>query len=243
MFTRSSWVEAILPGSRWPSCSPAVEARKWCFSDLKRYGFNRGGADHSREVDPQWQSRLKASSAAATLAVLTDEQWGKALSIGEKHMRTTLVQVSEFFQAVGNHGIGCALIAKQESAFAGVPKRLRTCDAPERVMKATTADRIMAAITDTVKRGTVNSIASALDGTGWSIGGKTGTGGRIGVPLREMDGCFAKLIFDSHGKARFTIATFVRGGGTGAGNAAQISAAIARYLTDGTKIDAERGAL
>jgi cell division protein FtsI/penicillin-binding protein 2 len=202
-------------------------------SDLYRYGFNRSDESHLGDLDPQRPSRVKVGSASATLADLTDEQWGKALSIGETHMQTTPLQVSEFLQAVGNHGIGCALVFKQASEIKGIQKQQQTCHAPERVVKAATAGRIMAAMTDTVKRGTASSIAAALHDTGWSMGGKTGTGGRVGVPLSEMDGCFAGLIFDIHGNARFTIATFVREGGTGGGNAALISAAIARYLATG----------
>jgi len=38
------------------------------------------------------------------------------------------------------------------------------------------------------------------------------------------------LIFDTHRTARFTVATFVRHGGTGGGNAAKLSADLARYL-------------
>jgi hypothetical protein len=46
----------------------------------------------------------------------------------------------------------------------------------------------------------------------------------------QLDGWFAGLIFDSQGEARFTVATFVRHGGTGGGNAAKISAELARYI-------------
>ncbi len=91
----------------------------------------------------------------------------------------------------------------------------------------------MAAMVDTVQRGTATRIASTLSGTGWAIGGKTGTGGRAGGPLNQQDGWFAGLIFDNQGKARYTVATFVRRGGLGGGNAAEISAQLARFLTVG----------
>jgi hypothetical protein len=41
------------------------------------------------------------------------------------------------------------------------------------------------------------------------------------------------LIFDSQGKARFTVATFVRSGGYGGEKAAKISAELALYLIAG----------
>ena len=75
---------------------------------------------------------------------------------------------------------------------------------------------------DTVKRGTASGISTTLKDVGWSMGGKTGTGGVNGAPTSEQDGWFAGLIFDRKLKARFTVATFTRHGGTGGGNAAEI---------------------
>jgi cell division protein FtsI/penicillin-binding protein 2 len=46
------------------------------------------------------------------------------------------------------------------------------------------------------------------------------------------DGWFAGLVFDPEGKARFTVATYVRRGGKGGENAAIISAQLARYLIE-----------
>jgi cell division protein FtsI/penicillin-binding protein 2 len=80
---------------------------------------------------------------------------------------------------------------------------------------------------DVVQRGTAKGIAQALSDTGWSIGGKTGSSGPVGP---QSDGWFAGLVFDTKREARFTIATFVRHGGTGGGNAARLSADLARYL-------------
>jgi hypothetical protein len=40
------------------------------------------------------------------------------------------------------------------------------------------------------------------------------------------------LIFDPQGQARFTVATFVRHGGPGGGNAAKISAKVAKFLLE-----------
>lgn len=119
------------------------------------------------------------------------------------------------------------------SARRRATKELRSepaCIASERVLEPATAKQLGEAMIDTVKRGTADRISGALEGTGWMIGGKTGTGGRPGAPLNQQDGCFAGLVFDNQGKARFTVATFVREGGTGGGNAAEISAAIARFL-------------
>jgi cell division protein FtsI/penicillin-binding protein 2 len=95
-------------------------------------------------------------------------------------------------------------------------------------MEESTALRLQAAMLEVVQHGSATTIAHSLQGTGWQIGGKTGTGpGTVGP---EADGWFAGLIFDPQGKARFTVATFVRHGGPGRGNAANISAELARYI-------------
>ena len=50
--------------------------------------------------------------------------------------------------------------------------------------------------------------------------------------MEKQDGWFAGLVFDRHGKARYTVATFVSGGGLGGVNAAEISATVARFLAE-----------
>ncbi|HEX7294763.1 MAG TPA: hypothetical protein VF251_03350, partial [Pyrinomonadaceae bacterium] len=76
------------------------------------------------------------------------------------------------------------------------------------------------------------SIATALDSLKWQIGGKTGSGPLTVGP--QSDGWFAGLIFDPKGNARFTVATFVRHGGPGGGNAAKLSVELARFIINGS---------
>jgi cell division protein FtsI/penicillin-binding protein 2 len=192
--------------------------------DLQRYGFN-SKEPFWKTIDSQWKSRLNAPPANANLADLNDHDWGTALSIGEHHMTTTPLHISRFLQAVGNSGVQCSPVAFQSSR-----QNQRKCANPVRIMQAETATRLTKAMLDTVRRGTASQISKSLADTGWSIGGRTGTGGRVGAPMEQQDGWFAGLILDPKGKARFTVATFVRQGGRGGGNAAEISAAIARYL-------------
>jgi len=186
--------------------TPAVMA------DLRRYGFNRGG---------------HPPAGSARLAALKNADWASALSIGESYMTVTPLQVSQFFQAVGNNGMVCSPVTHRITS-----ERDLGCNSPTRMVEEDTAKQIMDALADTVKRGTAAGIATALESVGWSIGGKTGTGGRAGAPMEEQDGWFAGLIFDNTGKARYTVATFVRRGGKGGGNAAEISAAVARVLAE-----------
>jgi cell division protein FtsI/penicillin-binding protein 2 len=102
-------------------------------------------------------------------------------------------------------------------------------------LKETTAARLQTAMRGVVQRGSAQTIAHTLDGTGWQIGGKTGTGPGLGSTGPPYDGWFAGLVFDPQGKARFTVATYVRHGGLGGENAAIISAQLARFLIEAKK--------
>lgn len=199
-------------------------------ADFQRYGFNRGDQSFWAEVDPQWKKRLAPQPAYARLDALNDENWSSVLSIGESDMATTALHVSRFFQAVGNDGLLCAPVARSLTQGAGSARDV-ICSAPTRMVEETTATRLMAAAIDTVKRGSARRIAGALNGVRWAMGGKTGTGGRAGAPMEKQDGWFAGLVFDRQGKACYTVATFVSRGGLGGGNAAEISATVARFLT------------
>jgi cell division protein FtsI/penicillin-binding protein 2 len=198
-------------------------------ADLRRYGFNRGTGRFWSEIEPEWRKRLNPQPSYARIDGLNDEDWGTTFSIGEINMTTTALHISRFLQAVGNYGTECAPAARRAQKSAGVKPRAG-CTAARRVVEEATARKLSTAMRDTVKRGSAKGIANALDGTRWAIGGKTGTGGIPGAPLDRQDGCFAGLVFDPEGKARFTVATFVRRGGRGGGNAAEISAQLARFM-------------
>ena len=200
-------------------------------ADFRRYGFNRGDESFWAEVDPHWKKRLTPQPAYARLDALNDENWSSVLSIGESDMATTALLVSRFFQAVGNNGLLCAPVARVVTQGTGSVRDV-ICSAPSRMVEETTAKNLMAAAIDTVKRGSARRIAGALSDVGWAMGGKTGTGGRPGAPMEKQDGWFAGLVFDRHGKARYTVATFVSGGGLGGVNAAEISATVARFLAE-----------
>jgi cell division protein FtsI/penicillin-binding protein 2 len=138
-----------------------------------------------------------------TLALdgVDDASWGETLSIGERRVRVTLLQVSRFLRAIGRGGGG--------------------------LMKTDTAARLQAAMKDTVARGTARGGAAALDGPRWQLGGKTGTGPAEAAP--HYDGWFAGLIFD-RGRARYTVAVYIDGRGVGGGVAASLAAALTGIL-------------
>ncbi|MBA3442846.1 MAG: hypothetical protein H0T92_23610 [Pyrinomonadaceae bacterium] len=207
--------------------------------DFKRYGFSQR-VDSPRddmfwaELAPTWRVRLIPAPAYASLSDETkDSEWADTLSIGETNMMVTGLHVSRFLQAVGNGGMLLSPVAREEQLTPSSKNLRQSCQQsgnPIRVMQESTALRLQSAMRDTVQRGTAKIIARMLAATGWQIGGKTGSGPGP-VPIGpESDGWFAGLIFDPQGKARFTVATFVKHGGAGGGNAAKISAELARYI-------------
>jgi len=155
--------------------------------------------------------RFVASPVALT-ADVGDTEWGDTWSIGEKNAFVTLPALSRFLQAVGNHGI-----------VVDPSSRTRA-----RLLKTQTTERIIAAMRDAVRRGTAKGSDADLQGTSWTIGGKTGSAAFD--PGEPLDGLFGGLIFGPDGRARFTVVTYVRHGGFGGGAAARLSARVARYL-------------
>jgi hypothetical protein len=147
-------------------------------------------------------ARFVGSTTGNTIrADMNDDEWGDVWSLGETHIMLTLRQLTDFLRATASE---------------------------RQLVRASTSTRLNAAFLDAVRRGTAKGSDAALAGTGWTIGGKTGSG-----PLRpgeELDGLFAGLIFDSTNRARFAVATFVRRGGYGGGHAARLSAEVAREL-------------
>ena len=242
--TRVSVHEMLVGGSDSAGRQMALALRKavgtkTVLKDFERYGFGQRTDSPQNdkfwaELAPTWETRLIPASAYVSLSNETkDTEWADTLSIGETNMSVTALHVSRFLQAVGNNGVMLIPVAREEQSTSsvtkspGVRQKLKNSI---RIMQESTALRLQSAMRDTVQRGTAKSIAQALENTGWQIGGKTGSGPGL-MPLSpESDGWFAGLIFDSQGKARFTVATFVRHGGAGGGNAAKISAELARYI-------------
>lgn len=201
--------------------------------DFNRYGLGNGtdpgAAGFWKELAGQYENRLTPLPGLVSLNNSTsDASWADTLSKGETNFQVTGLHISRFLQAIGNNGVMLQPVSRVRASrkYSGV--------GAIRVMKADTARRLQRAMRDTVQRGTARSIANALGDSGWTMGGKTGTGPGPAPIGPQSDGWFAGLIFDPQGHARFTVATFVKHGGTGGGNAARISAELARYLIGST---------
>jgi cell division protein FtsI/penicillin-binding protein 2 len=247
--SRVSVHEMLVGGSDSAGREMAVALRKSAgagavLEDLRRYGLGpQGGAalDESfwAELAPAWRGRLTPAASHATLgAGAGDAEWGDVLSIGESRLSVTGLHVSRFLQAVGHGGLMLPPFAREARQASSDPGAGASGGRPGkavRVMRESTALRLQAAMLDTVRRGTAKGAAEVLEGTGWRVGGKTGTGPGPAPIGPQSDGWFAGLIFDSRGRARFTVATYVRRGGPGGGNAARLSAELARYLAGGRR--------
>ncbi len=80
----------------------------------------------------------------------------------------------------------------------------------------------------TVDSGTAVRAVPILQGSGWDMGGKTGTAdvARGRVP----DGWFAGLMFGPDGRPKYTVVVYVANGGQGGRVAAPIAATMTRYM-------------
>jgi cell division protein FtsI/penicillin-binding protein 2 len=210
--------------------------------DLNRYGFPSLRSSSAARMDekfwaklaPQWKDRLTPAMSYHSLgSETTTKDWEDTLSIGEARFVVTALHLSRFLQAVGNRGIALPASGRVEKTKTDTTPPGSTTPAtinPMRVMQESVALKLQAAMRGTVERGTAKSVAGILADTGWTIGGKTGTGPGSESPGLQSDGWFAGLIFDPQ-EARFTVATFVKHGGYGGGNAARISAELACFLS------------
>jgi cell division protein FtsI/penicillin-binding protein 2 len=201
--------------------------------DFERYGFPASASSRTAKKDetfwaelaPKWRKRLTPTMAYHSLgAETTTKDWEDILSLGEAKFIVTTLHLSRFLQAIGNGGLMLPAIARAGPGST-IPATAK------RVMSEMAALKLQAAMRETVERGTAKSAAPILTGTGWKMGGKTGTGPALEPRGANYDGWFVGLIFDPQGQARFTVATFVKNGGLGGGHAARISAELARFLS------------
>jgi Penicillin binding protein transpeptidase domain len=206
-------------------------------ADLARYGFParrntiaKTDTKFWAELAPRWRDRLVPASSYHSLGRdTTTKEWEDTLSIGEERIEATALNLSRFLQAVGNGGMMLPAMARDAQPGSTIPATA----AGVRVMSETAATKLQTVMRGTVERGTAKNAAPILAGTSWTLGGKTGTAAAPGTtaPGPGSDGCFVGLIFDPQGKARFTVATFVKHGGFGGGNAARIPAELGRFLS------------
>jgi cell division protein FtsI/penicillin-binding protein 2 len=133
----------------------------------------------------------------------------------------TVIGVSRFIHAIANGGVMVRPAFEQS--------QVRGSAGGERVMSEETADRLQQAMRLVVREGTGRAAETILQGTGWRMGGKTGT---AQVPGSADNGWFAGILFSPEGLARYTIVSFVEGGGPGGSMPTTISAQVAREIIE-----------
>jgi hypothetical protein len=193
----------------------------------RSYGFEPYAREATRDTSAEfwstsssaWARRMAPSPSRIRLSEESGRAEWAQLSIGQGPVDVTLVGVSRFLQAIGNGGVMLAPTIEWEHA--GSPREVG------RVMSAATAARLQRAMLLVVDQGTARSIAPRLAGTGWDIGGKTGTAQIAG---RADDGWFAGLVHDPEGVARYSVVVYLQGGGPGGARPAAIAAGLARSL-------------
>jgi hypothetical protein len=209
VFVAASWIEHGL-GDERVECRPSggVPLRHMLVEEVLSSGCDSAGAQMATTL----RRRLGAAPLLAewrrdglTHQTLrpdaTDEVWGFVLSLGESDVPVTPRELSGFLRALGHGGAG--------------------------LVSASTAHRLVRALEGVVTHGTASSIKRALAGTGWRIGGKTGTG--PGMCGDQCDGWFAGLVSDAEAP-RYVVLVFIRHQGLGGGVAAHLAASMAAAL-------------
>lgn len=166
-----------------------------------------------------WRRRLSPPTARVRLSAETSrEEWGQ-LAIGQGPIDVTAVHMARFLSAIGNGGVMMRPTLEQDRAAA--PEEVG------RIMSPETSARLLAAMREVVDRGTARSTAPILAGLDWQLAGKTGT---AEVARAPDNGWFAGLIVDPSGRPRYSVVTFLVGGGPGGRRPAAIAAGMTRYL-------------
>ena len=163
-------------------------------------------------------SRVKLAQRYRGPAVFEYAQIG----IGQGPVDVTPIAVSRFLQAIGNGGTVLPVTFEHD----------RLDDVPEgrRIMEAETTQKLMRAMLLVVDSGSAVRAVPIVQGTGWDLGGKTGTADvrRGAVP----DGWFGGLMFGPDGRPRYTVVVYVENGGQGGRIAAPIAAQLTRYMAE-----------
>ncbi len=166
-----------------------------------------------------WVARMSPPPSRIQISENTGtDEWAQ-LAIGQGPLDVTVVGVSRFIQGIANDGV----MRQPRFEF----DRVRD-GRDERIMSEETARRLQRDMKLVVEQGTGRAAGATLSGTGWTMGGKTGT---AQVGGRADNGWFAGILFGPDGEPRYTIVSFLEGGGPGGAGPATIAGQVARTLT------------
>jgi hypothetical protein len=193
-----------------------------------RYGFvpYSSGSPAPAERDfwntssSTWARRMTPPPIRVRLAErFSPHEWG-LIAIGQGPVDVTPMGVSRFVQAIGNGGLMLPPTLERD--------RLRDLPEGRRIMQESTARRLQEAMLTVVDSGTARSAAPRFAGTGWDLGGKTGSADVAGRP--RADGWFAGLIYGPDRRARYTVVVYLQAGAPGGRLPAGVAGDMVRYL-------------
>lgn|GEM_PF-898026 len=206
---------------------------------LKRMGFAvytdqrpQTPLDFWNSGSAQWMQRMSPPpSRVKVMKRFNPFEWGQ-MSIGQGPVDVTPIGVSRFVSAIGNGGVMLPVTLEAD--------RLRDLPEGRRIMKQGTSLKLQQAMLEVVQRGTGVRAVPILQGTGWNMGGKTGTADvrRGHVP----DGWFAGLMFGPDGRARYSVVVYLQNGGQGGRSAAPLAAQMTRWMAQQAAAEARQAA-
>jgi hypothetical protein len=212
----------------WMALQMREQLGEQAFTDLYRaFGFEPYSTEAPRDTTATfwstdsraWARRMTPSPSRIRMSPETGPAEWAQLSIGQGPLDVTVIGVSRFLQAIGNDGVMLRPTIEWE--------RAERPQGSERVMREETARRLQSAMLEVVRSGTARSVAPRLSGTGWALGGKTGTSQIAGA---RDDGWFAGLMHDESQRARYSVVVYLQGGGPGGGQPASIAAELTRRM-------------
>jgi cell division protein FtsI/penicillin-binding protein 2 len=168
-----------------------------------------------------WNERMTPPPVRVRFASrFSQHEWGQ-IAIGQGPVDVTPMAVSRFMQAIGNSGVMLPPTLEWE--------QLEKRGEGQRIMKETTSQKLQVAMLTVVDSGTAQSAKPRLAGTGWDMGGKTGTADVAGAP--RPDAWFAGLMYGPDGRARYTVVVYLQRGGQGGRIAAPIAGEMTRIMS------------
>jgi len=178
--------------------------------------------------NPSWLRRMNPPPNRVRLRQRYNEFEFAQEAIGQGPVDVTPIGISRFVQAIGNGGV--MLPVTLESA------RLKQAGEGRPIMKPGTAAKLQSAMLAVVDSGTAIRAVPILQGTGWDMGGKTGTADvrRGHVP----DGWFAGLMFGPDGRAKYTVVVYLQNAGQGGRIPATLAADLTRFMAQQKALEA-----
>jgi cell division protein FtsI/penicillin-binding protein 2 len=168
-----------------------------------------------------WAERMTPPPVRVRFAErFSQHEWGQ-IAIGQGPVDMTPMAVSRFMQAIGNNGVMLPPTLEWE--------QLEKRGAGRQIMRATTSRKLQEAMLTVVDSGTAQGAKPRLAGTGWDLGGKTGTADVAGAP--RPDAWFAGLMYGPDGRARYTIVVYLQRGGQGGRIAAPIAGEMTKFMS------------